>query len=81
MDLGLMKMNYPSTKPWHLGIGIPQGYTDTERANIFESVKGFASKIGRMLSTTTFYPEAKIPATPEEPIDEEDEDDEDESEE
>lgn len=54
MALGLMKMHYPATKPWRLGTGIPQGYSNTERAEIFETVKGFASKIARMVSTTTF---------------------------
>ena len=75
MALGLMKMHYPSAKPWRLGTGIPQAYSETERAEIFESFKGFASKIARMVSTTTFYPEEEILATPENPSDSDEDDD------
>ena len=81
MALGLMQMHYPSAKSWRLATGIPQGYTDTKRAEIFEFVKGFCSKIARMVFISTFYPEAEIPATPEEPSDEDDEDDDEQDEE
>ena len=75
MALGLMKIHYPSAKPWRLCIGIRQAYSEAERAEIFESVKGFASKIARMVSTTTFYPEEEIPATPENQSDSDESDD------
>ena len=76
MALGVMQMHYPSAKSWRLATGIPQGYSDAERVKIFDSVKGFASKIARMVSLTTFYPEAEIPSTPENPSDSDEADDE-----
>ena len=71
MALALMQMHYTTAASWRLAIGIPQDYTESQRASIFESVKGWASKIARMVSTSTFYPEAEIPATPKEPEEEE----------
>ena len=72
-----MQMHYTTAESWRLATGIPTEYTEAERTNIFDSVKGWASKIARMVSVSTFYPEAEIPTTPEEPED----DDEEESEE
>ena len=73
MALALMKMHYTTAESWRLATGIPQEYTEAQRAGIFDSVKGWASKIARMVSTSTFYPEAVIPTTPEDPEEEDDE--------
>jgi len=55
MALALMQMHYTTTESWRLATGIPQHYTEAQRASIFDSVKGYASKIARMVSTSTFY--------------------------
>ena len=73
MDLALMHMHYTTAESWRLATGFPQEYTEAQRASIFESVKGYDTKIGWMVSTSTFYPEADCPATPEEPAEEEEE--------
>ena len=73
MALALMHMHYTTTESWSLATGIPLEYTKAERTSIFDSVKGYATKIGRMVSTSTFYPEVECPATPEEPAEEEEE--------
>ena len=78
MALALMQMHYTTAESWRLATGIPAEYIEAQRASIFDSVKGWTSKIARMVSTSTFYPEAEIPTTPEEP---EEEDDDEESEE
>ena len=71
--LALMHMHYTIAKSWRLAKGIPQEITKAERTSIFDSVKGYATKIGQMVSTLTFYPEDECPATPEDPADEEEE--------
>ena len=73
MALGLMQIHYTTAESWRLATGIPSEYTETEMNNIFDSVKGWASKIARMVSVSTFYPEAEIPTTPEEPEDDDEE--------
>ena len=71
MALSLMHMHYTTAESWHLVAGIPQEITKVERTSIYNLVKGYATKIGWMVSTSTFYPEADCPATPEEPTNEE----------
>lgn len=73
MALALMQMHYTTAESWRLATGIPKDYTEAQRTSIFDSVKGYASKIARMVSTSTFYPEAEIPDTPEEDDEEDDE--------
>ena len=73
MSLALMHMHYTTAESWHFAMEIPQEIAEAERTTIFDSVKGYATKIGQMVSTLTFYPEDECPATPEDPADEEEE--------
>ena len=70
MTLGLMKAHYPDAKAWRVASGFPLEKEDgtpleeKDRKAILHSISGYASKIGRMVSLTTFFKEVLCPPTP-----------------
>ena len=63
MALGLMMSHFPDAECWRLGTGVPRSLPSEKVAELFDSVKGYATKIANMVSLTTYYPAEEIPKT------------------
>ena len=73
--LGLMMCHFPDAECWRLGTGVPQSLASEKVSEIFNSVKGYATKIANMVSLSTYFPAEEIPKTPEDGVSNDEEED------